>query len=247
MKKYVRCLDALLFLRGLKDSSVRLAIFDPPYYNVVKDDWDRQWKTPREYVIWLYRILRVLRRKLTSDGSLLLFGALGKHNERPFLDLMRRIERKGLYQHRNWITWAKRRAYGKSHDYLWLREELVWYSVAKERTSVVFNVPHTKELRGYDGFNKKYPAKSPYKRVGNVWLDIPELFKPERSCQKPIPLLERIVETHSNKGDLVIDCFAGLGTAGVAALSLGRRFRGSDKDKLAVKDANRRCRKAATT
>lgn len=244
-RRYIVHQDAKTFIRSLSDSSVRLACIDPPYYGVVSDAWDNQWDSPKQFVKWLYDLLVELKPKLTADGSLLMFGALGRHGERPFLDVMRRIEKRNLYRHRNWITWAKRRAYGKKFNYLWLREELVWYSVAEEESSVVFNIPYTDILRGYDGFNAKYPAKSPYKRVGNVFTDIGELMRPERSCQKPSALLERLVKTHSNSGDLVVDFFSGTGTTGIAALSLGRRFLGCDTDKSAVKKANRRCREAA--
>ena len=42
--------------------------------------------------------------------------------------------------------------------------------------------------------------------------------------QKPLQLLERIVTASSNPGDLVLDFFAGSGTAGAAAVEAGRRF-----------------------
>lgn len=40
--------------------------------------------------------------------------------------------------------------------------------------------------------------------------------------QKPLAILRRIVRVHSNPGDRVLDFFAGSGTTGEAALSLGR-------------------------
>ena len=151
---------------------------------------------------------------------------------------MMSIEEKGLLQYRNLITWAKRRAYGKSHDYLFCREEIAWYSVSKERTGVTFNIPLLSEKRGYAGFSKKYPAKSEFKRVSNVWGDIPELMRPKRVAQKPVELMRRLVKTHANKGDLVVDPFAGSGSTGIAALLEGCRFVGSDTDSEAVKMSN---------
>lgn len=133
----------------------------------------------------------------------------------------------------------------KSHDYLWTREEAAWYSCAEGRTDVTFNIPLTNELRGYDGFNKNYKAKSPYKRVTNVWSDIPELFKPKIQCEKPVPLMERLVLTHSNPGDLIVDVFCGRGTTGVAALMHGRRFRGCEVKPELAAEANQRCVEAA--
>lgn len=128
-----------------------------------------------------------------------------------------------------------------SHDYLFTREEIAWYSVSPERTEVIFNIPLLDVKRGYSGFNKKYAAKSQYKRVTNVWSDITELFKTERATQKPIALMERLIETHSNMGDLVVDVFSGWGTTGVAALRKQRRFLGCERIESDAIKANERC------
>ena len=40
--------------------------------------------------------------------------------------------------------------------------------------------------------------------------------------QKPVNLIERIIEKSSNEKDLILDCFAGSGTTGVACQNLNR-------------------------
>jgi DNA methylase/NACHT-associated inactive restriction endonuclease len=52
--------------------------------------------------------------------------------------------------------------------------------------------------------------------------------------QKPLALLERIISTSSNAGDVVLDPFCGCGTALVAAQKLGRRWVGIDITYLAI-------------
>ena len=52
--------------------------------------------------------------------------------------------------------------------------------------------------------------------------------------QKPLALLERIIEASSNKGDVVLDPFCGCGTAVVAAQKLERRWIGIDITHLAI-------------
>ena len=52
--------------------------------------------------------------------------------------------------------------------------------------------------------------------------------------QKPEALLSRIIEASTNKGDLVLDCFAGSGTTGVVAEKLGRKWIMVDSSKLAI-------------
>jgi site-specific DNA-methyltransferase (adenine-specific) len=66
------CLDVLPTLAA---SSVDLVLTDPPYYKVKKDAWDRQWKTPEDYLIWLRRVLVEFRRVLKPNGSLYLFAS----------------------------------------------------------------------------------------------------------------------------------------------------------------------------
>lgn len=46
--------------------------------------------------------------------------------------------------------------------------------------------------------------------------------------QKPVLLMEALIKMFSNPGDLVLDCFMGSGSTGLACLNLGRRFIGSE-------------------
>jgi DNA modification methylase len=62
--------------------------------------------------------------------------------------------------------------------------------------------------------------------------------------QKPIALLERIIQASSNPGDMVLDPFSGCGTAISAAQKLGRKWIGIDITHLAIamhKNPSRTC------
>lgn len=77
------------------------------------------------------------------------------------------------------------------------------------------------------------------------WDDIRTVtgWSPERTgypTQKPLALLERVVQTTSDPGDLVADFFMGSGTTVVAAARTGRRYLGVDIDPEAVAVARRR-------
>jgi hypothetical protein len=48
--------------------------------------------------------------------------------------------------------------------------------------------------------------------------------------QKPLALMEWLVKTYTNEGDIVVDPFMGSGTTGVACARLGRRFIGIEKE-----------------
>jgi site-specific DNA-methyltransferase (adenine-specific) len=73
----------------------------------------------------------------------------------------------------------------------------------------------------------------------DVWLDISPLSAHDKErlhypTQKPVALLERIIQASSNPGDIVLDPFCGCGTAIAAAQKLGRRWIGIDITHLSI-------------
>lgn len=70
--------------------------------------------------------------------------------------------------------------------------------------------------------------------IGNVWSDIPDMMHINKTeklgypTQKPAALLQRIIETSSNKDDIILDAFCGCGTTLVAAQKLRRKWIGID-------------------
>jgi adenine-specific DNA-methyltransferase len=79
----------------------------------------------------------------------------------------------------------------------------------------------------------------------SLWTDINPVNSQadERSdypTQKPITLLDRIIETSTNSGDIVLDCFIGSGTTAFSAQKLGRRWIGCDINKGAIQTTAKR-------
>ncbi|MRJ02225.1 MAG: site-specific DNA-methyltransferase [Epsilonproteobacteria bacterium] len=63
---------------------------------------------------------------------------------------------------------------------------------------------------------------------------------PKHPTQKPVKLLKHLIKIASNGGDLVLDPFMGVGSTGVAALELGRRFIGMEIDPAYFEAARKR-------
>jgi DNA modification methylase len=63
--------------------------------------------------------------------------------------------------------------------------------------------------------------------------------------QKPVALMEYLIRTYTNPGDVVLDNTMGSGTTGVAALQSGRRFIGIERDPGYFAIAQRRIQDAA--
>jgi site-specific DNA-methyltransferase (adenine-specific)/adenine-specific DNA-methyltransferase len=86
---------------------------------------------------------------------------------------------------------------------------------------------------------KQYLDKMPGVALQDIWLDINAVNSQARErveypTQKPESLLERIIRTSSDKGDLILDSFAGSGTTLAVAEKLNRRWVGVDCGKLAI-------------
>lgn len=86
---------------------------------------------------------------------------------------------------------------------------------------------------------KHYLSEQEGRKLADVWTDLPPLqaASAERlgyPTQKPRTLLERIIATSSNPGDVVLDPFCGCGTAVDAAQKLGRHWIGIDITHLAI-------------
>jgi DNA modification methylase len=74
---------------------------------------------------------------------------------------------------------------------------------------------------------KKYLHEMEGIPVRDLWLDINQIQGNEKldyATQKPVKLLERIINMFSNKGDLVLDPFAGSGTTARACLNTNRDY-----------------------
>jgi len=52
----------------------------------------------------------------------------------------------------------------------------------------------------------------------------------QHTTQKPVALMEALIRDFTDPGELVLDAFSGVGTTGVAAIRLGRRFIGWERD-----------------
>jgi hypothetical protein len=86
---------------------------------------------------------------------------------------------------------------------------------------------------------KRYLDEMPGVPLQDVWVDLPILNNRSKEMlgyptQKPVALLERIVATSSNEGDVVLDPFCGCGTTIHAAQKLNRQWTGIDLTPLAI-------------
>ena len=85
--------------------------------------------------------------------------------------------------------------------------------------------------------------------VDSIWEDVKPIQARSKErigypTQKPLALLQRIIEASSNEGDMVLDPFCGCATACVAAENLGREWVGIDLSPKAIELVNVRLKGA---
>ena len=78
---------------------------------------------------------------------------------------------------------------------------------------------------------------------GALHLQKNEKVEGKHPTQKPIQLLDYVLQSSTNKGDLVLDPFSGSGTTGVASIINQRKFIGIEKEKKYCELSVRRFKK----
>ncbi len=69
----IYCGDCLEVMPRI-ELGVDAVITDPPYFKIVKMDWDRQWDKIEDYIAWIEKSVIQIKRLLIAKGSLYIFG-----------------------------------------------------------------------------------------------------------------------------------------------------------------------------
>jgi len=109
-------------------------------------------------------------------------------------------------------------------------------------------VPTQKQWNKFEKAFPELPAYNTFEEIfnnnmgmGNVLNNFNFRIKNRvHPTQKPLPLVDYLIKTYTNKGDIVLDSCMGSGTTGVAAKNLGRNFIGIELDKEYFKIAEKR-------
>ena len=66
--------DCIEKLKEVDDEIVDLVIADPPYWKVIEEKWDNEWRTKIDYLEWTYKWIDQISRVLRLGGTFYLFG-----------------------------------------------------------------------------------------------------------------------------------------------------------------------------
>lgn len=66
--------DCIEAMKRIPDNSIDLVIADPPYWKVIGQKWDYQWRTETDYVEWALSWIKEVSRILRFGGTFYCFG-----------------------------------------------------------------------------------------------------------------------------------------------------------------------------
>lgn len=85
----------------------------------------------------------------------------------------------------------------------------------------------------------------PYRRNGVISVDRPHNSRLIHVSEKPVPLIEKLIEMSTDPGDWVVDPFSGSGSTSVAAQRMGRNSIGIEKDAQYIEPSRARLSQGA--
>ncbi|MDR1986714.1 MAG: site-specific DNA-methyltransferase [Treponema sp.] len=219
------------------------------------------------YIAWLKERVAEMYRVLKPTGSMFLH-CDWHANAYIRVDILDRIF--GMSNFRNEIVWCysiggkSKKTFGRKHDTIWFytksrKDEYIF----NEKGASIQRKPNTHMKIGIDDEGRKFQEKKDAKSgkiyryyldkgkiAEDYWTDIETLNREDKErigypTQKPEALLERIINTASNEGDIVLDPFMGGGTTIAVADRLNRQWIGIDQSAMAVKVTELRLQKQA--
>lgn len=241
---HANCIEFMdMVADGFPEGRFDMIFADPPYFlsnggitchagkmvKVDKGQWDKSQGPELNHefnLSWLSRCQKILK----PNGTIWVSGT--HHVIYSVGYAMQQLGMKIL----NDITWEKPNPPPNlSCRYFTHSTETIIWAAKNEKSKHTFNYNLMREIN--DG-----------KQMKTVWsFTAPGREEKEfgkHPTQKPVPLLERIVQASTNEGDLIYDPFAGSSTTGVAAINMRRKFVGTELEPEFIKLSIARLRSA---
>ena len=232
--------DCLERMKDIPDGSVDLILADPPY-GTTACKWDS--------VIPFDQMWEQLKRVIKPNGAIVMTAS------QPFTSILI-ASNIGQFKY-EWI-WEKGRATGhvhaknkpmKAHENICVFSSgtTVHASQSKRRMPYMPQKtkgnPYKREVKSVNsGMMNHEPSKVNLDYVGTITENKGDRYPRtvikfkmhnvgnQHPTQKPVALMEYLIKTYTNEGELVLDFTMGSGTTGVAAKNLNRKFIGIELD-----------------
>ena len=250
--------DCLDVMKEMADKSVDLIYLDPPFFTNRKHSlssrdrsshysFDDLWACHKTYADFMFSRLLEAKRILKDTGTIFI------HCDKSANHILRLIG-DDVFGEENFLSeiiWSYKRWSNSANNLTPNHQNILFFSKTENyKFNKIFtdysettNVDQILQKRSRDEHNKSIYAReedgsvvsSDEKKgvpLADVW-EIPFLNPKAKErtgypTQKPILLLDRIIEIATDEGDIVLDPFCGSGTTLVAAKMKGRNYIGID-------------------
>ncbi|MCI8528350.1 MAG: site-specific DNA-methyltransferase [Lachnospiraceae bacterium] len=247
----------------MEDNIIDMIYFDPPFFtqkiqcmkdsNGVEYSFSDIWSTKGEYLDYMRVRINEIKRVLKKTGSVFLHcDNSASHYLRMVLD-----DEFGENNFRSEIIWTYKRWSNAKKGLLPSHQTIFFYSKTNHfKFNTIYNeyspTTNIDQILQERVRNNKGKASYKYDKQGNIVIakekkgvpmsdvwEIPFLNPKAKErtgypTQKPIELLEKIIQISTDEGDIVLDPFCGSGTTLVAAKILNRNYIGIDKNASAI-------------
>ena len=205
------CIE-LLF--NIQTDSIDLIATDPPYeIHFEKNAWDVE-----NSLNWNL-LTKEFHRVLKPTGNLIVF--------QGWSNVMKTHGEIGkLFELKNWIIYDRIKGRGAKTNLVSTREDILWY--IKDAKKYTYNKISSTILKKTGGTIGRKNGNQ-YRALSNVWTDISPIVpwskeRVKHPTQKPLMLMDRILQVFSNENDIVLDPFAGSGTTAISSIQQGRKY-----------------------
>lgn len=214
--------DCLEEMRSIPDGSVDMVLCDLPY-GTTQNKWDA--------VIPFELLWPEYRRIVRKGGAIVLTAS------QPFSSVMVASNLKDFKYEWVWVKTkitgvlnAKKMPVRKHEQVLVFAEAPTIYNA---QGLVACNVTRTDKVsHSSENYGKRGGVE--YTQEWTNWprdvLEIASEGSTVHPTQKPVALMEYLIRTYTNGGDMVLDNTMGSGTTGVACMNTGRQFIGIERD-----------------
>lgn len=228
------CDDALNFLNSLKEESADIVFLDPPF-NLSKRYGTRSERhdniSESNYLKFMTMIIWRSMSVIKPGGALFLY-----HLPKWALRLTQVINQELTFRH--WIAISMKNGFVRGNYLHPAHYALLYYTKGEPQTFSRPKIPIAncrkcgESIKDYGGY-KKFVKDGV--NLSDIWEDISPVrhkkFKHRVANELPLSILNRVVQISGFKGGLLVDPFAGTGTALVASKTMGMNFVGCDLEK----------------
>jgi DNA modification methylase len=211
-------------MKNIPDKSIDAIITDLPFGQTARNRWDRI--VPFE-LLW-----EQYKRIIKNNSAIILFG-----NGMFTAEIM--MSNRSMWRYN--LIWEKTQPTGflnakkmplRNHEDICIfYKKLPTYNPQKTTGHIrkVSKAEHKVACKSTTDYGEHglttYDSTERYPK--SVWKFAKDIQKSAlHPTQKPVALIEELIKTYTNEGDLVLDNCMGSGTTGVAALNLNRKFIG---------------------